>query len=299
MELRHLRYFVSVAEDLHFGRAARRLGMTQPPLSQQIRRLEDELRTPLLRRTKRRVELTDAGRIFLDEARAILLRAERAVGVAQRAGRGEIGQLSVGFIPWADFTSVPGMIRTFGERYPDVELDMHSLTMPEQVSALRDGRIQVGIIRPPVDAADLVTQPLLSEPLVVVFPHRHRFAAYRRVPWQALATEPYIRFSPKRAPGYDAVIAHACAEAGITLNVKHEVDHPQTVLALVEARVGVSLVPASSGRVRRPGIAHRGLRPTGPALRTVIAWRRDNESSLVQAFRRVVREVVGAARGGG
>jgi DNA-binding transcriptional LysR family regulator len=294
MELRHLRYLIAVAEELHFGRAARRLGIAQPPLSQQIRRLEDELQTPLLRRTKRQVQLTEAGRVFLDEARATLAQAERAVRLAQRANRGEIGQLSVGFVPWADFTSIPRMIRTFGERHPDVDVELHSLTSLEQLNALRHGDIHVGIMRPPVAGDDLLTEPLFSEPLVVAFPRGHRFTAYDRIPWRELTSEAFIAFSRERTTGFDALIVQACREAAITLRVRHEADHPQTILALVEAGIGVSLVPASFARIKRPGIGHRGLRPVGPALETIIGWRRDNESRLLRAFLEVVHEIARA-----
>ena len=238
-----------------------RLHMAQPPLSQQILHLEAELGTLLLKRTKRRVQLTEAGRVLLGEARATLAQADRAVRLAQRASRGEIGHLSVGFVPWADLTSVPRMIRTFGERHPEIDLELHNLTAPEQVTALR-----------------------------------HRFTAYQRIPWRLLATEPYILFSPKQAPAYYAVIDHACREAGITLKIKREVDHPQTILALVEAGVGVSLVPASSAVATRPDIVHRRLRPAGPALKTVIAWRRNSELRLIELFLGVVREVLVANR---
>lgn len=297
MELRHLRYFIAVAEELHFGRAALRLGIAQPPLSQQIRRLEERLQISLLRRTKRNVQLTEAGRVFLREARATVAQAERAALLAQRANRGEIGQLSVGFVLWADYTSLPRIIRTFGDRYPEVELELHSLTSREQDSALRNGSIHLGITRPPVDGDSLVTEPLLSEPLVVAFPRGHRFTAYTRIPWGELAGEAYIAFSRERAPTYDAVIAQACRETAITLRVRHEADHPQTILALVEAGIGVSLVPASVTRIRRPGIAHRGLRPVGPPLRTIVAWQRNNELPLVKSFLDVVREFTTAGRG--
>jgi DNA-binding transcriptional LysR family regulator len=200
-------------------------------------------------------------------------------------------------VPLVGFTRVPQLIRKFGERYPRVELELHSLTVPEQMSALRDGRIHVGILRPPVEGADLVTEPLLSEPLVVAFPHRHRFATFRRVPWRALSEEPYIGFSPKRAPSYHSIVAQGCREAGIRLNVRHEADNPQTVLALVEAGIGVSLVPASFERVKHPGVAHRGLRPVGPSIKTIMAWRQDDEASpLVQAFLGVIRETTRGTR---
>jgi DNA-binding transcriptional LysR family regulator len=145
---------------LHFGRAAVRLHIAQPPLSQQIRRLEEELQAPLLRRTSRHVELTSASRMFLQEAKAIVAQADRAVRIAQRATRGEIGQLLVGCTPWADFTSGPTIIRGFGKRYPHVEVELHSLSSREQVAALEDGRIDAGILRPPIHSQALKTEPL-------------------------------------------------------------------------------------------------------------------------------------------
>ncbi|OLC57334.1 MAG: hypothetical protein AUH76_19290 [Candidatus Rokubacteria bacterium 13_1_40CM_4_67_11] len=291
MELRHLRYFLAVAEELHFGRAAVRLHISQPPLSQQIRRLEKELQTPLFHRTKRHVELTNAGRVFLGEARAIVAQAEHAAGVAQRASRGEVGQLLVGCAPWADFLSGAKIIRLFARRHPDVELELRDLTAAEQIAALEAGRIHVGILRPPVQSKTLMTERLLSETLVVAFPPGHRFKSYERVPWRALIDQPYVLFSRRRAPAFEAVVARACREAGLTLKVKYEVEHPQTILAIVEAGLGISLVPASLGMLKRPGITYRRLWPAGPSLETVIAWRRGSELPLVQAFVRVAREV--------
>src|SRR5215470_3343253 len=155
MELRHLRYFVAVAEELHFGRAAIRLHMAQPPLSQQIRQLEQEIGVTLLNRTKRRVELTPAGRAFLEEARRTLAQAERSVRTAQRASRGETGFLAIGFVPTADLDVLPRVLRAWRRRCPDVEVELSALSPAQQVEALREGRIQVGILRPPIDDAGL------------------------------------------------------------------------------------------------------------------------------------------------
>src|SRR5258708_2798761 len=296
MELRHLRYFVAVAEELHFGRAAARLHISQPPLSQQIRRLETEIQAPLFYRTKRHVELTDAGRVFLGEAKAIVAQAEQAAGMAQRASRGEIGQLFVGCALWADFISGSKIIRTFAQRHPNVAVELRDLTAPEQVSALEAGHIHVGILRPPVQSQALMTERLLSETLVVAFPRGHQFKNYERVPWRALTKQPYILFSRRKAPAFEVVVARACHEAGVTLNVKYEVEHPQTILAIVEAGLGISLVPASSATLKRPGIAYRRLRPAGPTLETLIAWRRGAERPLVQALVRVAREVARSRR---
>ena len=291
MELRHLRYFVAVAEELHFGRAAARLHIAQPPLSQQIRRLETELQAPLFYRTKRHVELTNAGRVFLGEAKAIVAQAEQAAGIAQRASRGELGQLFVGCALWADFISGSKIIRMFAQQYPNVEVELRDLTAPEQISALEAGRLHVGILRPPVQSKALMTERFLSEKLVVAFPRGHQFNNYERVPWRALADHPYILFSRRRAPAFEAVLARACHDAGVTLKVKYEVEHPHTILAIVEAGLGISLVPASLETLKRPGIAYRRLRPAGPTLETLIGWRRGTERPLVQAFVRVAREV--------
>jgi DNA-binding transcriptional LysR family regulator len=296
MELRHLRYFITVAEELHFGRAAARLNIAQPPLSQQIRRLEVELQAPLFHRTKRHVELTNAGRVLLGEAKAIVAQAEQAAGMAQRASRGEIGQLFVGCALWADFISGPNIIRTFAQRHPNVAVELRDLTGPEQISALEAGHIHVGILRPPVHSRLLMMERLLSEKLVVAFPREHRFKNYERVPWMALGDQPYILFSRRRAPAFEGVVAQACHEAGVMLKIKYEVEHPQTILAIVEAGLGISLVPASLARLRRPGIGYRGLRPAGPTLETLIAWRRGTERPLVQAFVRVAREVARSRR---
>jgi len=296
MELRHLRYFLAVAEELHFGRAAARLHISQPPLSQQIRRLERELEATLFHRTKRHVELTNAGRVFLGEARALVAQAEQAAGNAQRASRGEIGQLLVGCALWADFLNGPSIIRLFARRHPDVEVELRDLTAAEQVSALASGRIHVGILRPPVQSKGLLSERLLSESLVVAFPRGHPFRSYDRVPWRALADQPYVLCSRRRAPAFEAVVARACHEAGVTLKVRYEVEHPQTVLAIVEAGLAVSLVPASLQMVKRPGVAYRRLWPRGPALETVIAWRREADQPLVQAFIEVAREVARSRR---
>ena len=296
MELRHLRYFLAVAEELHFGRAAAKLHISQPPLSQQIRRLERELQARLFDRTKRHVELTNAGRVFLIEARALVAQAEQAAGNAQRASRGEIGHLLVGCDLWVDFLNGARIIRLFSRRHPHVEVELRDLTAAEQMSALEGGRLHVGILRPPVHGKTLSSERLLSESLVVAFPRGHRFKSYGRVAWRLLGEEPYVLFSPRRAPAFEAIVARACHEAGVTLRVKYEVEHPQTILAIVEAGLGISLVPASLQMVKRPGVAYRHLSPAGPALETVIAWRKDSEMPLVQAFVSVAREIARSRR---
>lgn len=289
MELRHLRYFVAVAEELHFGRAALRLGIAQPPLSQQIRALEAELGVQLLERTKRRVDLTDAGRRFLHDARATLRQAEHAAATARRASEGESGRLSIGVVPWVDFTRVPRVIRDFSTRHPHVHLEVHGLNGAEQTEALRLGRIHVGFSRPPIDPRTQDSERVLAEPLVVAFPEGHRFEASARVPIRSLADEPYILLPRQRAPHYFDRIAALFRHAGFGLRVTHEADHPYTVLGLVAAGMGVSLVPASLATVLRLPVAYRPLRPSGPRLETVLTWRRADASPVLRAFLEVVR----------
>jgi DNA-binding transcriptional LysR family regulator len=217
MELRHLRYFIAVAEERHFGRAAERLGMAQPPLSQQIQALERELGTQLFRRVPRHLELTDAGEVFLDGARAILARTEQAVRSAERAGRGELGRICVGFTPAASFNAVvPTTIRSFRHAFPDVSLDLSEADTAALCRALSAGNVDVAFIRPPdaVDFTDLRIEELFDEDMLVALPTGHRLAASVRVPIAMLAGEPFILYPRWLAPSlYDGILA-ACCKAG-------------------------------------------------------------------------------------
>ncbi|MCW5891286.1 MAG: LysR family transcriptional regulator [bacterium] len=291
MELRHLRYFVAVAEELHFSRAAARLHIAQPPLSQQIRHLEHELGVTLLFRTRRRVELTDAGRAFLEEARRLLAQAERAQRIARRAGGGEVGQLSIAFVPSADLDLLPRVLRVWHARFPDVELELRTLLPAAQLEGLAGGHIHVGLVRLPVSVGrDLVVEPLLSEPIVAVLPQRHRLARRSRVRLAELADETIMLFQRHVAPGYYDLLISACLGAGFTPRTFHP-GSLQTNLALVSAGLGVSLLPASIRNLRRAGVVHRPLAPPVPRVALAVAWRRDERSAVVPAFVDVVRTV--------
>jgi DNA-binding transcriptional LysR family regulator len=291
MELRHLRYFVAVAEDLHFTRAARRLNIAQPPLSEQIRNLETEMGVQLLARTKRSVRLTDAGRLFLEEARRTLTQVEQAVRIAQRAARGEVGALSIGFVPAADLSVLPKVIPAFAKRFPSVHLELHNMTGAGQVDALRDGRIQLGILLQPVDNDSFVVETILREPFVMVLPTGHRLAAHRRVPLRSLAQENYIFFPRQIAPKTYDMLVSFCRAEGVTLRVTQESDHVQTTLGLVAAGLGVSLIPASVRHIQRNGVTYRHLRPPVPWIDMCVAYRRDTQSQAVRNFVAVVREM--------
>jgi len=300
MELRALRYFVALAEELHFGRAARRLSITQPPLSQSIAKLERELGVRLFERTRRKVELTLAGATFLEETRVTLSRAAQAVELARRAQRGEVGRLAVGYLAATAYTLLPLVLRDFARGFPGVKLELRELTIPQQHAALLKGDIDLGILRPPVSQAELASETILSEPFVLALPAHHPLRALRRVPARRLESEPFVMFP--RQPGlvfHDLVMDFCLRAGGFTPRVVQEAYQTHTVVGLVSAGIGVALVPASTRRIGLAGVAYRPLRETTPQSRTAIAWRHAPAAPAVGAFldvaRRVAKQVNSAA----
>ena len=292
MELRHLRYFVAVAEELHFGRAAIRLHMAQPPLSQRVyRQLEQEIGVTLLDRTKRRVDLTAAGRAFLKEARRTLAQAERSVRTAQRASRGETGLLSIGFVPTADLDLLPRVLRAWRARCPDVEVELSALSPAQQVEALREGRIQVGILRPPVDDAGLVVESIRSESLVVAMPERHPLARRARVRLADLHGDAMILFPRDSSPSRYDMLVDVCRYAGFAPRTLHGEYAVPTNLGLIAAGLGVTLLPASIRNLQRAGVVYRALMPPVPQLEMAVAYGRDERSPVLPTFLSVLRQV--------
>jgi DNA-binding transcriptional LysR family regulator len=295
MELRHLRYFLAVAEELHFGRAAARLHMAQPPLSQQIRQLERELGFDLFARSTRRVRLTDAGRAFRDEARAALDRLADATAAAQRVARGDAGALAVGFVASATYAVLPRLYRLFHERHPGVRLTLSELSTAEQVVALRAGDIQVGLARAPVGDDALLAEPIADEPLVVALPARHALARRDEIPLHDLAGQPFVLFPRQPRPGWIDVVRGACEAAGFRPAVAQEALELSTAVTLVAAGIGVSLVPASARALRLEGLVYRPLRPPTPTTRLLALRLPDEPRPAVDRFLEVVREVVARA----
>ncbi|MCO2403770.1 LysR family transcriptional regulator [Pseudomonas aeruginosa] len=281
MELRHLRYFIAVAEELHFGRAAERLGISQPPLSQQIQALGEEIGARLFERTNRRVELTDAGRLFLDESRQVLAQVDKAVLLARRAHLGELGELKIGFTSSAPFTStIPSSIHAFRKAYPDVHLDLQEMSSRQVLKALLEESLQVGVIRPLAlpDAVHWVE--LFREPLVAVLRADHPLAAGSEdgLAIAALAEEPFVFFPRSYGTGlYDQVIA-LTRQAGFSPRIAQEASEAMTIIGLVSAGLGVSILPASFRRTRVDGVVYRTL--SDPEATTAV-WlvRRQNEGS--------------------
>lgn len=287
MELRHLRYFIAVAEELHFGRAAVQLGISQPPLSQQIQALEEELGARLFERTNRRVALSEVGRLFLPEARQVLAQLDKAVDVARRAQRGEVGELKVGFTSSAPFTStIPRAIQAFRLACPAVHLDLCELSSRGVAEAVAEGRLQVGMLRPLEEMpAGLEALELFVEELVVVLPAGHPLAGREAgISLGELAGEAFVFFPRSFGTGlYDQLLDLARA-AGFTPRIVQEASEAMTLIGLVATGLGVTVLPASFSRMRIDGVVCRTLRDAGASTAVWLVRRRGEDSPLVQRF---------------
>ncbi|ABG04515.1 transcriptional regulator, LysR family [Rubrobacter xylanophilus DSM 9941] len=291
MELRQLRYFVAVAEEQSFGGAARRLRISQPPLSLQIKALERELGVRLFDRNTRRVMLTDSGRAFLERARVILEEVERAKETAKGAERGLLGKLEVGFVSSATLSLLPPAIRLFRERFGGVELELRELTSAQQIDALYNGETRVGLVRLPLRAPGIHLEPVFEERLVVALPSGHPLEALDRVSLEAIADLPLIFFTRQLIPGLHAQIIELFQRVGAFPNVAQHAVHLQTIVGLVASGVGISILPSSAMRVRREGIVYLPLDEDDATSWLGLAWVEGDDSVLVENFVSIVREV--------
>lgn len=298
MELRHLRYFVAVAEEGHVTRAAERLGIRQPPLSQQIQGLERELDAQLFRRKPRGVELTPAGRALYGEALAILARADEAVAATKRAAQGEAGRIGIGFTSSASFHPfVPRVIRAFREAHPLVTLALEESGTTELVAALRAKAIDAAFVRSPVgESDDLFVRPLFDEPMVAALPSGHALSgASDDLPLAALAGETFILYRRPVGPGlHDAIIA-ACDRAGFSPKIGQEAPRMLSTLSLVAAGLGVTVVPGSMSRLEAEGVVYRPIDKSAPLTAPLnLAYRRDEISAAVRRFVALVQRSAAA-----
>ena len=294
-ELRRLRYFVAVAERLHFGRAAEALHISQPPLSRAIRALEDDLGVSLFARTRRRVVLTPAGVRLLEETRRLTSQLERAVREVRAMATGEHGRLRIGFVSLADYGVLPGLLKAFKGARPGVRLALREMLSPEQATALAAGELDFGLLLPPVaGAARLEHLVVQRERFVAALPSRHALAPGRgRLALRELGGEPFVTVPRQIAPRLYDIVAQLAAQAGISLNVAQEAIQMQTVVSLVSSGLGVAIVPASVANLGRRGVVYRELADRHPRLDLWLAWPRGSLSSAARDFvshaRRLVR----------
>jgi len=291
MELRHLRYFAGVAQYLSFSEASRRLHVAQSAISQTIFALEDEIGVKLLLRTRRTVQLTAAGHAFLSEATDILNRAERAKKIAQGAASGQVGRLSIGFIPTATSLFLPGLIATYRSRFPQVAIELHDMTPGQQIQAMDEKTINFGFSRalPRKRAKEFNVEEIFCDRLWIALPLSHPLAAKKVVDLERVAGETFVEFHRQGAPlVYDEVMA-TCRRAGFSPNVIHEPDIMNSVLLLVESGLGVSLVPSNVRNASNPRVALRRIKPASARMPLIAFWPKSVDAPIVDAFMGVLR----------
>ncbi len=292
-ELWQLRYFVAVAERLHFGRAAEALHISQPPLSRAIRALEERVGVALFHRTRRKVELTPEGARLLEEARRTLAQLERTVVELRSMAAGEQGRLRIGFVSLADYGILPGLLKAYKAARPGVTLALREMLSPEQSSALAAGALDFGLLLPPVAEAEQLEQLVVQrERFVVALPSRHRLAAERgKLAMGALAGEPLVMVPRAIAPGLYDIVSGLAARAGITLNVAQEAIQMQTVVSLVSSGLGAAIVPSSVANLGRRGVAYREIGDSHPRLDVWLAWPRGALSAAARDFVALARRL--------
>ena len=290
LELRHLRYFVAVAEELHFGRAAARLHLAQPPLSQQIRKLEEILGYPLFVRTSRAVRLTAAGEIFLERARRTLRNVQDDLEETRAVGRGDEGSLRVGFIGSGMLTPLPAVFRKYRERYPRVQLQLSEMYTAGIAASIHRGALDAGFLRDGGAIEGLHVETLFEEPFVAVLPATHRLAGRKEISPSELRGEPFVYFTPLAGRlAYEKPIS-IFEQHGFRPQVVQEAPQWLTILQLVSAGLGVSVGPACTRQIGVPNVVCPGLKGAKVVSNLELAYREDEDRAVVKAFAEVARQ---------
>jgi DNA-binding transcriptional LysR family regulator len=299
MELRHLRYFVTVAEELSFRRAAEKLHIAQPPLSAQIKALEQELQVRLFERTTRSVRLTPSGAVFLEEARAVLAATAHAERRAKDAEHGLAGTLRVGIIAPIANSWLAEILRRFRQQFPGVQLSLFELTSTEQLRRLRAGELDVGLLRPPVGFPELDYKVVGKSRQMLAVPAGHRLARKPSLSWADFHNEELVLISPSAQHGFYDAFFEECTKAGARPRPVQYANDVQTKLWLISAGFGIAPTIAATAEIKRPGLVFRPLPPGLPPVQTVLAWRREDRSPVLTHFRQCFEPLAGNSLGQG
>lgn len=284
-DIRQLRYFVAVAEELHFGRAAIRMHISQPPLSQQIRLLEQSLGAQLFRRNQRNVQLTHEGEVLLAHIKPLLTRWDETPDIVAAASRGEAGLLRIGFTAASAYYLIPKAVGTFKQRFPGVELALHEMVSNDQVQALSENRLDLGLMRPQAVQPDLSTRKLLEEPLMVVLPTGHPLAERAAIDLTSLKGLPIISFTPANSPYLRDMVEKLLAREGDVPMVVQRATQPYTLVSLVAAGLGIAIVPELTSRTGLSGVVYRPLAVDNPPVAEMfVCWRKQTTSALLENF---------------
>lgn len=295
MELRHLRYFEALGSTLNFTRAAERLHIAQPPLSRQIRQLEEELGAVLIDRNTRPLALTKAGAFFFEQCSQVLARIQEVQEATHRISQGQRRYFGIGFVPSALYGFLPELIRSYRQVSPDVEVTLSEMTTIQQGEALKAGRIDVGFGRLPLDDAQLICDVIADEPLVVALPLKHPLLKARRITLASLASEPFILYPARPRPSYADHVLQQFRAHGLSLSAVIEVNEMQTAIGLVAADVGVTLVPSSVQRLRRDDVVYRALWDKDVTSPIIMNRRAEDESPDLLKFQEFVQAQTAAA----
>lgn len=289
VDVRRLRYFLAVAEELHFGRAADRLAIAQPALSRQIASLEQAIGALLFDRTRSNIHLTAAGEALLPRARDILVRVADAARVAKRASEGTIGAIQVGFVGSATFSILPGILNAYRTDHREVELVLHAMNTAELRAALVDRSIDVAFARPGIQDPEIVSETIFKEPLIVALPESDPLAAHNHIALADLSLRPFVLYPRYPRPNFADTIIQLCRLEGFSPDIAQETMEIQTALSLVSVGAGVSIVPESASEAQLNGVAYRQILGDVPQTQLSLAYRRDNRSPLVSGFCQLVR----------
>jgi DNA-binding transcriptional LysR family regulator len=291
IDLRQIRYFAALAEELHFGRAAERLRIAQPALTQQMQRLERDLGVVLIDRSRRRVQLTAAGEVLLEEGRRVLAQVERAVTLTRRAGRGEVGRLVIGASESASYGVLPELLREYRRDFPAVDLSVRLMTTPAQVEAVKSGEIDVGLARSPMDAGGLACRTIRVDPLAVLLPEEHPLAQEPEIALGQMEGVPLVVHPAAQRPSWVDFMLSVLRDAGVEPGPVQEASDTMAAVAFVAAGLGVTLVPGASGQFARPGVVWRPLAEPAPQTRLVLLHRSERLPATVTALLGVVERL--------